>query len=228
MEAFIHRIATPRLQNLRIIFFNQLTFSVPRLLQFVNETQDFRFKCAKFKFSDGEVEVELYPDEEARTYALSIVISCWHLNWQVSSAAQISSSLSPMFSTVERLTFKHSVHSRSSEEHNEADRTEWRKLLGSFKNVKTLRIAEGLVGELSRCLQLDDGELPLELLPELQELTYSGGGNTGDALTSFTDARQNASRPITLLRHSPSPGPEDVKPPSITLASSEAEGDLDT
>jgi hypothetical protein len=45
---------------------------------------------------------------------------------------------------------------------------------------------------------LEDGELPLELLPELQELTHSGSGNTGDAFTSFIDARQNAGRPVTL------------------------------
>ena len=32
----------------------------------------------------------------------------------------------------------------SSEGHNEADRSECRKLLGSFGNVKTLRIGSGL------------------------------------------------------------------------------------
>jgi hypothetical protein len=104
-----------------------------------------------------------------------------------------------MFSAVEHLTLEHEVHSQSSEEHNEVDRTEWRKLLRPFSNVKTLRIDNGLVEELSRCLQLEDGELPLELLPELQELTYFGSGDTGDAFTSFIDARQNAGRPITLV-----------------------------
>jgi hypothetical protein len=146
--------------------------------------------------------MEVYPHEEAKTYALSIAVNCYHLDWQVSSAAQISNSLSPMFSAVEHLTLEHSVHTQSSEEHNEADPTDWRKLLRSFRNVKTLRIAEGLVKELSRCLELDDGELPLELLPELQELTYVGSGNTGDKFTSFIDARQDAGRSITLVRRS--------------------------
>jgi hypothetical protein len=62
----------------------------------------------------------------------------------------------------------------SSEEHNEVDRTEWRKLLRPFSNVKTLRIEKGLVKDLSRCLELEDGEFPLELLPELQELSIMG------------------------------------------------------
>ncbi|KAI0270378.1 hypothetical protein BGY98DRAFT_1179792 [Russula aff. rugulosa BPL654] len=117
---------------------------------------------------------------------------------QVSSVVLIFNAPSQIFTTVEHLTLEHYVHSRSSEEHNEVDRIEWRKLLGSFSNVKTLRVHRGLVGELSRCLRLDDGEHPLELLPELQELTYSG---TNDAFTSFIDARKNAGRPVTLIKY---------------------------
>jgi hypothetical protein len=58
-----------------------------------------------------------------------------------------------------------------------------------------------------RCLGLEDGELSLELLPELQELTYFGSGDTGDAFTPLIDARQNAGRPVTLICYGTSPGP---------------------
>jgi hypothetical protein len=74
-------------------------------------------------------------------------------------------------------------------------------------NMKTLRIDKGLVEELHRCLQSEDGELPLGLLPELQELTYPGTGDTGNAFTSFVEARQNAARPITLVCSSPRTSP---------------------
>jgi hypothetical protein len=80
------------------------------------------------------------------------------------------------------------------------DRNEWRKLLGSFSNVETLSVDDGLVRELSCCLQLDDGELPLELLPGLQELTFSGIEDVDDAFTQFIDARKNAGRPVTVTR----------------------------
>ena len=230
LEAFLHRITTPRLEKLRIYILNQLTFSVPRLLQFVSTTDNLRFKIAKFTFADTELDLKVYPHEEAKAYALSIFVNSRHLDWQVSSAAQISNSLGPTFSAVENLTLGHSVHNRSSEEHNETDPTDWRKLLISFRNVKTLRIAEGLVKELSRCLELDDGELPSELLPELQELTYVGSGSTGDKFTSFIDARQDAGRSITLIRRSPSPDPtvSSVEPSSITSASGETGSDLAT
>ena len=116
---------------------------------------------------------------------------------------QIFNALGQIFSEVEHLTLAHKVHSRSSEEHKEVDRTEWRKLFRSFTNVRTLRIDEGLVKELSHCLQLLDGEHPLEVLPELQELTYSESGNANDAFTSFIDARRNADRPVTLIKSEP-------------------------
>jgi hypothetical protein len=203
LEALVRRIITPRLERLQITFFNQLTFSVPRLLQFVNAsygTENLRFGSAKIGFSDEVVYIEVYPNQEVEMYSLALAVNCWHLDWQVSSAGQIFNSLSPMFSAVEHLTLEHTVHSRSSEEHDAAGRTEWRKLLGPFRNAKTLRIAERLVEELSRCLKLEDGELPLELLPELQELTYPGSGNTDDAFTSFISARENAGRSISLVR----------------------------
>ena len=205
LEALLYRISAPRLERLQIEFFNQLTFSTPRLLHFVGATENLRFKIAKLRFYDEVVYVGVYPHEEAEIYAPLFTFKCCHLDWQVSSAAQICNPLSPVFSAVEHLTLEHSEHKRSSEEHNEVDRTEWRKLLSSFRNVKTLRIATGLVEELSRCLQLDDGELPLELLPELQELTYSGTGDTSNAFTPLIDARQNAGRPLTLVRRSPTP-----------------------
>ncbi len=156
LEAVVCRITAPRLARLNIELFKQLTFSVPCLLQFMNSTDNLRFDSAKLKlkFTHEHVYVEAYPPE-AEMYALAILVNCWHLDWQVFSMAQILNPLSQMFSTVEHLTLEHREHSRSSEEHNRVDRTEWWKLLRSFGNVKTLQVDDGLVKEVSRCLQLD-------------------------------------------------------------------------
>ena len=174
LEALFRRITAPRLERIELEFFNQLTYSVPHLLQFVNTTENLRFRTAEFEFYNKRVYADVYPHEDAKMYALRIIVNCCHLDWQVSSATQLFSPLSPVFSEVEHLTLKHKVHSQSSEEHDEADPMEWRILLSSFRNVKTLRVTEGLVKELSRCLQLDDGEFSPEMLPELQKLTYLG------------------------------------------------------
>ena len=132
--------------------------------------------------------------------AFSISIRCCHLDWQVSSVVQIFNELRQIFSAVEHLTLSHKAHSQSSEDHNKVDRIEWRRLLGSFSNVKTLHINKRLVGKLVRCPRLDDGEDPLELLPELQELRYPDRDDAGGAFTSFINTRQDAGRPVTLIR----------------------------
>ena len=43
-------ITAPDLKKLEIEFFNQLTFSVPHHLQFMNTTEYLTFKSAKFEF----------------------------------------------------------------------------------------------------------------------------------------------------------------------------------
>ncbi len=214
LEAIICRITTPRLEHLRIEFFVQPTFSVPRLVQFLNTIESLRFDSVELEFSDERVHMASYLGESGTT-ALSIKVSCWHLDWQLSSVAQISNELSQVFSAVDYLSLQHKAHSQSSEEHNQVDRSELRKLLKSFSNVEILFVEDGLVEEVSRCLreeitrrlQLGDGELPLELLPRLKNLTYFRSDTAGDAFTSFIDARKNAGRPVTLVRRGPRPIP---------------------
>ena len=227
LEAVLCRITAPRLENLGIRLFEQLTFSVPRLSQFMNITETLKFDNAEIMFMDKDV---LMFFRGANTYAFVVTIDCCHLDWQVSSVAQILNALSQVFSMVERLTLRHEIHRQSSEEHNDIDRIRWRNILRSFSNVKTLRVEDGLIEELSRCLRLEDEELPLELLPELQELAYSGGVDAGDEFTSFIDARQIAGRPVTLVRHSPSPisSTSSFVQPAITSPSDEARNDIET
>ena len=94
--------------------------------------------------------------------------------------------------------------------------------------MKSLCIDHGLIGELSRSLRPDDGELPLELLPELQELTFTGSSYASDAFTSFIDARQNAGHPVTLAHSAGIFKVVMLFAPVITSGSSEAENARDT
>ena len=199
LEALVYRITIPRLQKLHIEFSSQLTFSVPRLLQSIIAAESFRLGNAVLTFDDKIVGAGVYPYGKTNVYALGITVKSCHLDWQASSMAQIFDSLSQIFSEVEHLALQHKLHSESSEEHNDVDHTEWRKLLRPFSNVKTLRVGKGLVKDLSRYLELEDGELRLELLSKLVRLEYSGRGKTRD-FASFVNARRNAGRPVTLVR----------------------------
>jgi hypothetical protein len=192
----------------------------------MNTTESLRFDNAEIVFKDKYIDVWM-SFRETGTYAFGVRVGCWHLDWQLSSMAQISNALSQVFFPVEHLSLRHEVHSQSSEEHNNVNRIEWRNLLRSFSNVKALRVGDGLAEDISRCLRSEDGELPLELLPELQELTYSGSGDTGNAFTSFADARRNAGRPVMLVRDGPSPTPLSFQPPAVTSPGNEDGNDID-
>ena len=202
LEALVHRINAPRLERRHIELFNQLTFDVPSLLQLMNMTENLKLESVSFFFSRDRVYLKVFPRGETKLYALGLVVVCLHLDWQVSCMAQFSNPLRQMFSAVEHLNLEFEAHSQSSEEHNDLDSTTCRKLLEPFSNVKTLRIEHGLVKDISRCLESEDEELSLALLPKLQELTYSGSGDSdaGDPFASFIDARQNAGRPVILVR----------------------------
>ena len=72
LEALVHRITAPRLEERRIELFNQLTFDVPSLLQFMNMTENLRLESAFFQFSKNRVHVKVYPRGEAEMYSLSL------------------------------------------------------------------------------------------------------------------------------------------------------------
>jgi len=200
LEMLLPRMTAPLLGELRI-YFNQLTFSVPCLRDFMSKARNLHFHSATFTFYDWGIIVMLYPRERnPRMYALDMHIFCRHLDWQVSSVAQIFTVLSPVFSEVADLTLGYSEHVSSPEWHHEADRTQWRNLLRSFHNVRTLLVDDGLTRELSRSLRPADGESSVDLLPDLKELEYSTYRTASDAFSSFIDARQLAGRPVTLVR----------------------------
>jgi len=104
----------------------------------------------------------------------------------------------PVFSSVGRLAFAYEKNLRSVFViHKEVDRTQWHRLLRLFRNVKTL-LVEDLVRELSRN-QSEDEEFVLDLLPTLEELSYSSGGYQHRWFDGFINARQVAGLPVTLV-----------------------------
>ena len=197
LDALICRITAPSLEKLGIYFFEPPTLSAPRLLQFINTTEKLKSSSAKFQFFNKEVVLIAYPREKARTYGLTILIRCVHLDQQVSSVAPILDALSRKVSVVEHLTFEHELHSHSSEEHNEVDSTEWRRLLWPFTNsLHRPWVRWGALSLPSTARQ----RTPFGAVIRAAGTQIPGSGDVDNAFTSFTDARQNIGRPITLAR----------------------------
>ena len=54
--------------------------------------------------------------------------------------------------------------------------------------MKALFADHKLIGVLSRFLRLDDGEPPLDRLPEVKELDYFADGEASDPFLAFVNA----------------------------------------
>jgi len=201
LEGILARLSAPLLSMLNVEFFNQLTFDLSHLLQFARTTGEFRFRSAEIHFDNDFVSVIVDPHPEPTgTNPFLVQVKCRPLDYQAACAAQICHALAPLLAGVDSLTLGFHKDGSASWQ-DEIDHPLWHGLLRTFAGVKSLRLTGGLVGDLFRSLQLDEGELPLELLPGLRELVPSGWGHTDDAFASFISARQSAGRRIRLVRN---------------------------
>jgi hypothetical protein len=173
LEGILSRINAPLLSTLNVEFFNQLTFNLSHLLQFVRRTGEFRFRSVEMHFDKEFVSMIVDPYlERAGSYPFLVQVKCQELGWQAACASQICQSLEPVLAGVERLTL--GFHKDGSVPwQDEIDLDMWHGLLRTFAGVRSLRLSGDLVGDLLRSLQLDEGELPWDLLPKLRELVPS-------------------------------------------------------
>jgi hypothetical protein len=199
LEALLPWVTVPLLEKFQVYLFNELTYSIPHLQQFMNKAGKLRVKTATLKFNNGYLNVQTFPHKGELMFALDMELCGGHLDWQVASSAQVIHTLRAVFSVVEDLSLEYYRYSTSSEWNNEAEHTSWRELLMSFGNVKSLRVNCELMEQLSRALQPAEGESPTELLPELHEISYSARGALRSAFASFIDARQKEGRSIAVV-----------------------------
>ena len=197
LGALLPWLTTPLLERLDTHFFNQMIYSIPHLRQLMNTAGNLRLNAAVVNFRQDFTMLSVYPYKEAMLATWNMTLGGRYLDWQVVSAAQVFHALKTVFSAVEHLYLRYNRPNISSEWNRQADRTHWRKFLGSFGKVKTLRVENELVEQVSCALQSEEVDSPTELFPELQELSYSTRG-ASRAFALFIDARQKAGRPLTV------------------------------
>jgi hypothetical protein len=196
LEGLVSRITAPSLNKCRVHLFNQLSFTWSRLLQFLQTSENLTFSAVQVIF--GSFAVSLYAVHWNSGTQLLSRIKCEHLDWQVASAVQFFGTLSPILSVVEKVTFSYEEHKQLSEWHNNVDRRQWCELVRPFINAKTIRVQDDLVNKIFGSLPSGDGEPQLELLPNLEEVGYSGGSDARDEFTAFLNERKVAGHPISL------------------------------
>jgi hypothetical protein len=202
LEALLPWVTIPLLEKFQVYFLNRMIYSIPNLGKFMSTARNPRINTVKFIFFEDCLIVKAYPHKEGRLYNFTMELGGRPIEWQVISAAQVFHALKTVCLAVEHLSLKYYRPNVSSEWNKEADRTRWREFFGLFGNAKTLSVDGELVEQVSRALQTSEGESSAELLPELQELSYSATALL-NVFTPFIDARQKAGRPVTVVRSVP-------------------------
>jgi hypothetical protein len=197
LRGLVAFITVPSLSFVHAKFFYHFPLS---LLQFMQTSESLSFSSVKLAFEDYSVHITADPWRASSPLDLQIVYDDWDLTSQVEDAVDIfgHDTLSPLLSTVEQVTLSYN-HCMESLRHSDVHRSQWRELFRPFINAKTLCVRGAHVGLiLYRFLSLD-GQQTLEFLPNLEEVEYSLGHDTEEALTAFADERQVAGHPVNLV-----------------------------
>ena len=112
LEEILARIDAPRLNGLKITFFNQLIFDTPQLLQFISPRPTLRApeKC-HITFC-SKATIAKFPSQTSNDAVLSAEIRCMASEWQLSSPEQVCTSSLPPVSTLEDLYIVEERHWR--------------------------------------------------------------------------------------------------------------------
>jgi len=199
-EDFVARIDAPLLHDIQISFFNQLTFDIPQLSQFINHVEWSNSLSTTVSFSGYCADVELSSGTNDR---LLMEISCRQVDWQLSSVAQFCAMSLPPISTLENLTVTASSYADGLPHFGQFDieHSQWEELLHPFTNVKNLYLHDAVGLHSVTALQGLAGESITQVLPALQSLFikwFQPSGPTREAAESFVAARQRFGRPIAI------------------------------
>jgi hypothetical protein len=194
LECLVTRISVPSLGILRVNLFHHLLFSgCPHLCQFIQSSENLTIRAVQVTFHMNVVTLHVVPWK--RDNPLMLQIRCDHFH---ASAVQVFGTLSPVLSVVEQVAFSYDEHSDPPVWHKGVRRSQWRELLRPFTNVKVIYVQDLLISRIFHSLPSEDGEPPLELLPNLEEIGYSVGSDTRDVFTKFLNERQVSGHPVSL------------------------------
>ena len=199
-EDFVARIDTPRLTRLRVAFFMDLIFDIPRLRNFIDRTEGLKpfIQAAILRFSGKTIKMIL-----GSPTRFELKIRCERPDWQLSSMTQIFNQQLPLLSLVEQLEISQSSSGLEWKYDPDMDSSQWLELFRLFVAARSLYVSGRLVSPVTRALQDLTGQMATEVLPVLQALFLKGFQSSGpvhEAMKSFITARQLSHQPVVIQR----------------------------
>ena len=202
LEDMLFQIDAPLLDCIKMTFFNQLMFDTPQLGHFISRTERFTAVYrADVVFRTSGVLITLVrrngtPNDEA----LTLLILCKPSDWQLSSIAQVCSSITPPLPILEELRIDEGPFQRL-QWYNDMERTQWLELLQPFTHVKELVLSKVMVRPVAPALEELAGERLTEVLPTLQDLRIEGPlpkGSVRTRFNKFVSARWDSPCRVTM------------------------------
>ena len=206
LEELVAHIDAPLLHYVRIILFNEHSFDISELPQFINRSEKFtslNTTTADLTFSKNSIELTVsLQTETVGGIRLALCISCKESIGPPASLSHVFGSSLPPLSTSERLDIRVEGNWRRLSQWEYAlENIEWTDLLRPFTAVKDLYLVEGVALRLAPALKdVAEGRVN-DVLPALQNVFFEGLQPTGpvqEAIGRFASARQLSSHPIVI------------------------------
>ena len=190
-EDIVARIDTPLLDWLRVAFFMDLIFHIPRLHDFIRRTKSpVPYDRAFMVFSNTLIKIMFGSPNR-----FDLEVKCERPDWQLSSISQIFGEQLSFLSHVDQLELRGSFFPQLKKwkPDPDMDSSLWLELFRLFTALQSLYVCEPLVPPVAAALQeLSEGGTT-ELLPVLRSLSLEGlrpAGPEQKAMQSFVDSRR--------------------------------------
>ena len=201
LEDLVTRIDAPLLDFLKITFFHQLIFNTPQLVQFISRIPKFKARDeARVVFSNSIATIMLPGRHDQLMLGLGIL--CQQSDWQLSSLAQVFTSIpQALILMVERLCICQEYGLSQLWWQDDIEYDQWLELFHPFTTVKNLYLHRDFLPRIVPTLQELVGERVTEVLPNLQCIFLEDlleSEFVPEAMRQFIAARQLSSRPIAI------------------------------
>ena len=200
LEEFVARIDLPALGEFYIDLFNDISFEIPQLCQFIPHLNQLRSATlTNIKHTRESVSLSFYHHYEADLGECTLSILCERLDWQLSSVAQIASQLSPFLPSVDYLYIDTDVDFHLSAEETDVDASQWLELFRPFTYVTEVCVTNNLVPGIAQALAMEN--IVAGVLPELTVLRligYHSSPSAAKAAEQFVATRRLSGRTVHL------------------------------
>ena len=201
LEEILAGIDAPRLDELQIIYFNQIIFGTPQLLQFFSRRPTLRVPEEGHIAFNSKAIIVKFPSQTSEYDVLSVEVPFTAPERQLSSLEQVCASSFPFLSTLEGLYIFEDQNAPRWQD--DIENTLWLALLRPFAAVKSLYLCEKIIPHIAPALQELVGDRTTEVLPTLENIfleTLQPPGPLQGGIEKFVAVRQLTSHPVAVSR----------------------------